>query len=87
MSETYQALKTAIVNMFCKDESKITLHFFKIKLLVEEARKAKCQVERSDNKIVKEKEIIGMKRRIFPFKCHGCGVVSHKKYGYQINRK
>ncbi|KAG5881947.1 hypothetical protein JTB14_020511 [Gonioctena quinquepunctata] len=45
MPETFQAVTTAIDIMFCQDESKVILDFFKNKLLMEESRQAEVKEE------------------------------------------
>ncbi|KAG5881370.1 hypothetical protein JTB14_005197 [Gonioctena quinquepunctata] len=93
MPETFQAVTTAIDIMFCQDESKVTLDFVKNKLLMEESRQAKVQEESvsSDAAFLGYKKKWNQnwkgkrtqkekKTTAFPFKCHRCGVVGHKKY-------
>lgn len=41
MPDSYQAVTTAIDIVFCQDESEVTLHFVKNKVLMEESRQNK----------------------------------------------
>lgn len=100
MPETYQAVTTAIDIMFCQDESKVTLDFVKNKLLMEESRQVKAQAESSSNEAAfsgykkkwnkkwnRKGNQTENRKSEFPFKCHGCGVVGHKKYECPKNQK
>lgn len=88
MPETFQAVTTAIDIMFCQEESRVTLDFVKNKLLMEEARQAK-NTEKTDNvafagyrnkKWVKKPTGNASTSGSFPFKCHNCGEIGHKRY-------
>lgn len=95
--ESFQAVTTAIDIMFCQDESKITLDFVKNKLLIEESRQSKSQEEivgneatflsskKKWNKNFSKKE--NERKNFFSFKCHGYGVVGHKKYNCPKNQR
>ncbi|KAK9680740.1 hypothetical protein QE152_g38852 [Popillia japonica] len=89
MPESYQAVTTAIDIMFCQDETKVTVDFVKSKLLMEESRQAKLDTETNTKDAVftgykkkwnRKGDRKERKQNTFPFKCHGCGVVGHKKY-------
>lgn len=95
MPESFQAVTTAIDVMFCQDETKVTLEFVKNKLLLEEARQTKPNGDNGSTDVAfssyKPKGWQYNKKRpnkysgtnnggSFPFKCHGCGEVGHKRY-------
>lgn len=95
MPESFQAVTTAIDVMFCQDETKVTLEFVKSKLLLEEARQNKPNGDNGSNDVAfsgyKPKRWHYNKKQphkstgtnnggSFPFKCHSCGEVGHKRY-------
>lgn len=78
MPESYQSVTTAIDIIFCQQAANISLDFVKSKLLMEETRQKKNQVETSTSSafVIHKKKVFKDK---FPFKCYNCGMKGHKK--------
>lgn len=88
MPESFHSITTTIDVMFCQNESNVTFEFVKNKLLMEETKRGSSSknsdVAFSGHGSQKQRwKRNGQDRKYgahFPFKCHNCGVVGHKRY-------
>lgn len=82
----YQSVVTAIDILFSQQNASVTLDFVKSKLLAEEQRqKGNVAVEASSSAFYSSNKKYFKKK--FPFKCHLCGKLGHKKADCFRNKK
>lgn len=76
MPEEYSSITTAIDVIFSQDQNKVSLELVKNKLIMEEARQSK---HKHDEGAVFHSGTKNSNKVKFPFKCHYCGIIGHKR--------